>query len=270
MRKKGKTDLEFSLLDSRDRAKVRYQRVNESTGEEVPWDQIAKGYELDGDHYVLLTPEDFEKADAGTSDSIAIEDFVDLDDIGLLYYDKPYYLTPAKSGRKGYVLLREALSHAGKAGVARLVIRKKEHLAALVPYENALILMILRYHQELRPMADYEFPGGDVKNYRISDKEMNMAVNLVETMAVEWEPEKYRNEYREALLAWINEKAESAEVPETPSKKKAAKQGEVIDMMDVLKKSVEQTQKERGTAKGKGKKKSTGAKKKSQKKASGN
>ncbi|MFP4349554.1 MAG: Ku protein [Desulfococcaceae bacterium] len=264
-----KTDLKFSLLDSRDRAKIRYQRVNETTGEEVPWDQIAKGYELDGDHYVLLTPEDFEKADAGTSDSIAIEDFVKLDEIGLLYYDKPYYLTPGKAGRKGYVLLREALSRAGKAGVARIVIRKKEHLAALIPYGSALILMILRFHQELRPMADYDFPGDDVKEYRISDKEMDMAVNLVESMSVEWEPEKYQNEYREALLAWINEKAESAEVPETPSKKKAAKQGDVIDMMDLLKKSVEQTQKERGTAKGKGKKKSTGAKKSSQKKASG-
>ena len=264
-----KTDLKFSLLDSRDRSKIRYQRVNETTGEEVPWDQIAKGYELDGDHYVLLTPEDFEKADVGTSDSIAIEDFVDLDEIGLLYYDKPYYLAPGKSGEKGYVLLREALSRSGKAGIARLVIRKKEHLAALIPFENALILMILRYHQELRPLADYDLPGDDIKEYRISDKEMDMAVNLVESMSVEWEPDKYQNEYRDALLAWINEKAESADVPETPSKKKASKQGDVIDMMDLLKKSVEKTQKERGTAKGKGKKKSTGAKKKTQKQASG-
>ncbi len=265
-----KTDLKFSLLDSRDRAKIRYQRVNETTGEEVPWDRIAKGYELDGDQYVLLTKEDFEKADVGTSDSIAIEDFVDRERIGLLYYDKPYYLTPGKSGEKGYVLLREALSRSGKAGIARIVIRKKEHLAALIPYENALILMILRYHQELRSLADYDLPAGDPKEYRISDKEMEMAVNLVESMSVEWAPETYHNEYREALLAWINEKAESEELPETPSKKEApSKKGDVIDMMDLLKKSVEQTKKERGAEKGKGRKKTTGSKKSGQKKASG-
>jgi DNA end-binding protein Ku len=267
-----KTDLKFSLLDSRDRAKIRYQRVNEITGEEVPWDAIAKGYELDGDQFVLLTPEDFEKAEENTSDSIAIEDFVDLEAIDVLYYDKPYYLTPGKAGEKPYVLLREALDRSGKAGICRIVIRKKEHLAALMPYGNALVLMLLRYHQELRPLSDYDLPGEKNESYRITDKEMEMAVDLVENMSVEWTPEKYHNVYRDALLAWIQEKAEAAEIPKAPRKEKApAAKGDVIDMMDLLKKSVEQSKKERGGSKGKGesRKKAASAKKERTKKATG-
>jgi DNA end-binding protein Ku len=259
----SKTDLKFSLLDSRDRAKVRYQRVNEITGEEVPWDAIAKGYELDGDQFVLLTPEDFEKAEETTSDSIAIEDFVDDGAIDVLYFDKPYYLTPGRNGEKAYVLLREALSRSGKAGICRIVIRKKEHLAALMPYENALVLMLLRYDQELRPLSDYDLPDQEIDAYRITDKEMEMAIHLVENMTVEWTPEKYHNAYRDALLTWIREKAESEDPPKPPSKGKgSAAQGDVIDMMDLLKQSVAQSKKERGGSKGKGERRKKAASKK--------
>lgn len=251
-----RSDLKFSLVDSRDLAKVRYQRVNEVTGEEVPWDRIAKGYEYDGDHFVLMTDEDFEKAEAGTGENIDIEDFVDREEIPFLYFDKPYYLEPGKNGAKGYVLLRDALVRTGKAGIARIVIRKREHLAALIPHGRALILEILRFHQELRPMEAYDFPEEDPGEYGVTKKETDMAVNLVQNMAVEWDPEKYHDAYRQALLDWIRQKAEAEGATPGPSREKPAEKGEVIDMMDLLKQSVEETRKGKGG--GKGTKKSSG------------
>ncbi len=145
-----KSELHFKLLDKRSNSAVHYQRVSEKTGEEVPWDQIVKGYEYEGGDVVVLTEEDFKKAAVEATQTIEISDFVDLDDIEYRYFEKPYYVVPGKKAGKGYVLLREVLKRTGKVGISKVVIRSRQYLSALIPEENALVLVILRYYQELR------------------------------------------------------------------------------------------------------------------------
>ena len=233
-------DISFRMLDSRNNARVRYQRVNEVTGEEVPWDQIVKAYETDDDEYVLLSDDDFDRVAVEATQSVDIEDFVEEEEIPAYYYDKPYILAPGKKGEKGYVLLRETLKRTKKVGIARVVIRKRQHLAAVIPVGDALILEIMRFADELRDPAEYDLPGHDLKALKISDKELAMAGQLVETMAGEWEPEKYRDEYRDALMAWIEQKAKAGgEVTLPEPEKEPEPAGEIVDFMSLLKKSVE-------------------------------
>lgn len=235
-----KGDISFRMLDSRNNARVRYQRVNDVTGEEVPWDQIVKAYETDDDEYVLLSDEDFDRVAVEATQSVDIEDFVEEEKIPAYYYDKPYILAPGKKGEKGYVLLRETLKRTKKVGIARVVIRKRQHLAAVIPVDDALILEIMRFADELRDPAEYDLPGHNLKALKISDKELAMAEQLVGTMAGDWEPEKYRDEYRDALMAWIEQKAKAgAEVTLPEPEKKAEPAGEIVDFMTLLKKSVE-------------------------------
>src|SRR5687768_6241532 len=139
-----RADLSFRLLDSRNAARIRYERVNEETGEEVPWDKIIKGYEYDNGNYVLLSDEEIENASPELTRTIEIEQFVDMQDIDVRYFDKPYVLVPDKKGEKGYVLLREAIREAGKAGIAKVVIRARQYLAALIAQGDALVLQLLR------------------------------------------------------------------------------------------------------------------------------
>jgi len=236
-------DLHFQMIDSRNHARVRYKRVNEVTGEEVPWNEIVKGYEFEDDNYILLSDEDFKQADREASKLIEIEDFVEIDAIDYAYYDKPYYLVPGKGGEKGYVLLREALRRKGKVGIARVVIRTKEYLAALIPEGDALVLDLLRYHQQLRDLDEYAIPHGELEDFKVTRKELDLAETLVESMAADWEPEKYHDEYRDALMAWIEKKASEGRTEALPEEKEAeaaAEGGKVIDMMSLLKKSLEE------------------------------
>lgn len=235
-----RADLSFRMLDSRNQARVRYERVNELTGEEVPWDQIVKAYEYDDGNYVLLEEEDFAKAAVEATKSVEIEAFVDLTAINYGYFDKPYYLVPENKGEKGYVILREALKKSGKVGIAKVVIRTRQHLAAVIPEGNALILDLLRFHQEIRNPDEYDLPGEDLGQYKISDKELLMAQQLIEAMAEEWEPDQFHDEYRDALLKWIEQKAQkgTTEAPEPEEEPQEA--GEVVDMMDLLQQSVKQ------------------------------
>jgi DNA end-binding protein Ku len=245
------SDLHFQMIDSRNHARVRYQRVNEVTGEEVPWDEIVKGYEYEEDNYILLSDEDFKRADQEATKTIEIEDFVDFEAIDHTYFDKPYYLVPGKGGEKGYVLLREALRRTGRAGIARVVIRTKEYLTALVPQGDALILELLRYHHALRSLEEFDIPHGDLKNYKVSERELDLAETLVDSMKAEWQPEKYHDEYRDSLMKWIDKKAREGKVEALPEEKEAeeaAEGGKVVDMMALLKKSVE----EKGGAERKG------------------
>jgi DNA end-binding protein Ku len=248
-----RTDLHFNLLDSRNMARVRYERVNEETGESVPWNEIVKAYEFDDGNYVVLEEEDFKRAAVEATKAVEIEDFVDGKEIEYAYYDKPYILVPGKKGEKGYAILREALRNTGKVGVAKVVIRTRQYLAALIPEGNALILELLRFHQELRSSSEFDLPGSDLDELKITKKEMEMAEQLVENMSTDWEPQKYRDEYREALLAYIEQKMKQggkAMAPQPEAEEKAGR-AEVIDLMDVLKKSVQQTQKKRGSTAGK-------------------
>ena len=236
-------ELHFKMLDSRDKARIRYERVNEITGEEVPWEQIVKAYDYDDQgNYVVMNEEDFKRAAVEATQTIDIEDFVELQNIDSIYFDKPYYLVPGKGGEKGYALLRETLKKTKKIGIAKVVIRTRQYLAAVKPEDGALVLNILRFHQELIPPKELEKSQGDLKGVKINPKEVQMAEKLVQSMTSRWKPEKYHDEYRDALMHWIEKKAKSggmvpaAELEASEVKSKGA---EVIDIMSLLKKSIQ-------------------------------
>jgi DNA end-binding protein Ku len=246
-----RTDLHFNMLDSRNNARVRYERVNEATGEEVPWDQIVKAFEYDDNNYVILEEEDFKRAAPESTQTVEIEDFVEQDAIEYVYFDKPYYLVPGKKGEKGYVLLRETLRRSKKVGIAKVVIRKREYLAALVPEGEMLVLELLRFHQELRPVNEFDVPGHDIEDYKISKRELEMAGQLVEAMTSTWEPAKYHDEYRDALMAWIEKKAAAGGAAPSAEASEETKEpaGEIVDFMELLKRSVEKSGKPKATRK---------------------
>ncbi len=237
-----RSELHFNLIDDRNKARVKYQRVNERTGEEVPWDNIVKGYEYDENEYVLLGDADFKQADIKATQTVELEDFVSADAINPLYFDKPYYLVPSKAGIKGYVLLRETLKKTKKIGVARVVIRTREYSAALFPVGRGLVLDLLRYHEELRKESEYDFPSERMEEYHVSPKEIEMAERFIESMTSEWDPGKYKDQYRARLMEWIEKKAKTGMVrvaEEAPEEEAAPTMGE--DIMQLLKKSLEQT-----------------------------
>ena len=241
-----RSDLSFRLIDSRNAARVRYERVNEETGEEVPWDKIVKGYEYEEGNYVLLSDEELEHASAEMTRTIEIEEFVDLKAIDVRFFDKPYVLVPGNKGEKGYVLLREAISAAGKAGIARVVIRARQYLAAVIPQGDSLVLELLRYPQELADVSEFDLPGKDLREHGVQKKEIDLATKLIGGMTAKWNPSKYHDEYRDVLLKLIQRKVDAGqteviyeEVPEEAPVK------HTINFMDVLKKSVEHTSKGR-------------------------
>jgi DNA end-binding protein Ku len=235
-------ELHFNMLDSRNHAKIKYKRVNEATGEEVPWDQIIKGYEYEDGQYVFLGDEDFKRAAVDATQTVAIEDFVDKDAVKYVFFDKPYYLVPGKGGEKAYALLREVLERTGKVGIAKVVMRTRQYLAAVIPEGDALVLDVVRYANELRKPEDVGIPEAVAKAGKIKPQELAMAEQLVDTMSGEWEPEKYRDEYRDKLIKWIEQKVERGEFGPAAGGGAADEEAEVpapINIMDLLKRSVE-------------------------------
>src|SRR5213075_993643 len=238
---KRSSELDLTMLDKRDLAPVGYKRVNKASGNEVPWDDVVKGYEYQDDKYVVLSEEDFRRANPEAAKTVDILAFVDLADIAPLYFETPYYLGPGKRGEKAYALLRDAMAKAGKAGIATVVIRTKQYLAAVVAQDEALVLNTLRYHKELKTAEDLEVPE-KLKGHKPSSKELDMALTLIEDMADEWQPEKYHDTYHEDLLKRIEEKVKAGEtevITEPEKEEKTAKSADVIDLMSLLKKSVE-------------------------------
>jgi DNA end-binding protein Ku len=240
-----KYELHFKLLDKQTKAGVRYERISEATGKPVPSEDIVKGYEYDNGDFVVLTDEDFKKAAVEATQTIEISDFVTLDSIEYKYFEKPYYVLPGKKAEKGYVLLREILRRSGKVAISKVVIRSRQYLSALIPEGNALVLAILRYNKELRDLSEFSFPTESLEDYKVSEKELQIAGMLVDSMTSQWEPQKYHDEYREALMAWIEEKVKSGGTTPAPRQEKAEESGKVVDMMELLKKSVEQAHKKR-------------------------
>ena len=231
-------DLGFKFLDRRDLSPVHYRRVNEKTGKEVPWDDIVKGYEYEKGEYVPLSEADFKRANLETTQTIEISDFVDGSEIDAVYFDKPYYLAPAKNAAKSYALLREVMRRTNTIGVAKVVIRSREHLAAVLPRGSVLVLNVLRFAHEIRDPAALELPN----NVTIGEKEIKMGERLVEAMVDKWRPEKYRDDYREDLLALIERKVKEGKtkvLDETPPAQPRPS-AKVVDIMDLLKRSVEQ------------------------------
>lgn len=271
-----KTDISFRMLDSRNKAPVRYERVNAETGEEVPWKDIVKAFEYEKGSYVVLEQEDIASAAPESHDAIEVEAFVDADAVGPRYFEKPYVLVPAKKAEKGYVLLREALQKTGKIGIARVVIRTREHLCAVIPHENALLLMMMRYPQELVDIGEYNIPEGAKGDYRISAKELEFSEQLIETMSGDWDPEAYHDEFRARLQKVIQERMKADGVVRRAAEEPEVEEGaatNVVDFMSLLQQSIDRNKrtpaKKKAAAKKAGKKaaKKTGKKTSARKRA---
>ena len=237
-----RTDLSFRMLDSRDNSPIRYERINAETGEEVPWKDIVKAYEYDKGSYVVLEKEDIRGAAPESHDAVEVETFVDAAAIGPQYFEKPYVLVPAKKAEKGYVLLRETLGKTGKIGIARVVIRSREHLCAVMPQGDALMLLMMRYPQELVDVEDYNIPAGKRGDYRITERELDMARALIDSMESDWKPDEYKDEFRSRLQKVIEKriKAKGGTVPkpeEEPLHEEATTN--VVDFMSLLQKSID-------------------------------
>jgi DNA end-binding protein Ku len=218
-----RAELDMTLLDKRNFSPVGYERVNKKTGKEVTWENIVKGYEHSAGKFVVLTDRDFEEANVEATKQIDILDFVDLGEIDPRYIDRPYYLAPLKAGKKSYAILREALRKTGKAGVGKVVIRTRQHLAAVVAHDDALLLLLLRFADELRDANGLDLPSKNLKSLAVTPKELAMAERLVEGMVAPFEPEKYEDEYRRDLLRLIQRKVKAGELNSIPEATKTKK-----------------------------------------------
>jgi DNA end-binding protein Ku len=230
-------ELKFRLLRKSDLSPVSYKRVAEKDGKEVPWEQIVKGYEYAKGKYVVLKDEDFQRVDLEATQTVDIQDFVELNEIDPIFFYKPYYLEPQKGGDKAYALLRDALKDSNKVGVAKVVIKTREYLAGVKPEDGALVLELMHFADELADMSNLHIP----KKVEVGKREMTMAKSLIDSMSAKWNPEKYKDDYREALMEVIEEKVKAGgkEIQEKP--RKAPKPTKVIDLVSVLQKSLEQT-----------------------------
>ncbi|HSH39991.1 MAG TPA: Ku protein, partial [Chthoniobacterales bacterium] len=233
-----KEELKFRLLRAADHSPVNYKRVAAADGKEVPWDQIVKGYEYEKGKFVVLNEKDFQRVDLEATQTVDIQDFVDIDDIDPMYFYKPYYLEPQKGGDKAYVLLREALADGKKVGIAKVVIKTRQYLAGVKAMKHALVLELMHFAEELADAEKLNVP----KTLEPGKREMDMARALVESMSAKWDPQKYHDDYREALLEVIEEKVEAGgkEIDEKP--KKAPTPTKVIDLVAVLQQSLAQSQ----------------------------
>jgi DNA end-binding protein Ku len=194
-------ELRFRLLRHSDLSPVNYQRVAQADGKEVPWDQIVKGYEYEKGKFVVLKDEDFARVDIEATQTVDIQKFVQLDEINPLLFSKPYYMQPEKGGDKAYALLRDALAKSGKVGIAKVVIKERQHLAAIKSQQNGLMLELMRFPDEIIPTS--EFKGAPLKN--ASKAEMEMAAQLIDSMTTHWNPDQYHDDYREALEKLIEQ-----------------------------------------------------------------
>ena len=237
-----RTDISFRMLDARNNAPVRYERINAETGEEVPWKDVVKAFEYDKGSYVVLEPEDIKSAAPESHDAIEVEGFVDADAIGPQYFEKPYVLVPAKKAEKGYVLLREALQKTRRIGIARVVIRTRESLCAVMPQDNALLLLMMRYPQELVDIGEYNVPEGARGDYRISAKELEFSEQLIGAMSADWEPEHYQDEFRERLHKVIKDRMKAHGVVKHDEDQAEAHESattNVVDFMSLLQQSID-------------------------------
>ncbi|MGA9946297.1 MAG: Ku protein [Candidatus Cybelea sp.] len=241
-----KTDeLSFNMLHAKDEGRIKYERICSVDGRPVPWDEIVKGYEYEKGEYVLLTDDDFKKVNPEATQSVDILEFVELDKINPMYFDKPYYLEPTKQGRHAYALLRETLEHTNRVAVARVVVRTKEYIAAVKPIDGALVLELMHWASEIVSAESLEIPSRE----NLPEKEIQMARMLVDTMSVdEFEPEKFTNNYHDELLTMIEARANGKELPKA---KKAPVRAKVVNLMDVLAQSLEESKKRRAGSNGK-------------------
>ena len=226
--------ISFKLLHEEDMSPVKYERFCQREGEPVPWNEIVKGYEYAKGKYVVLDEDDFEKAALSTSDTIDILDFVGATEIDPRFFDKPYYLVPGKGGDKAYALLREALRETAMVGIGKVTIRQRQHLAAIKVVEDALVLELMRFSNELVDAQELSFPGREL----VRPQELDMARQLIENLAAPFDPAQYRDEYRENLMKIIQAKAKGKNIRLAEEEREADDVG-VIDLMAKLQQSLE-------------------------------
>jgi len=236
-------DLRFNFLHKTDEGRIQNVRRCTLDGEEVAYTDLVRGYEYEKGRYVILTDEDFDRVNPEATQSVDILQFVDLTEINPMYFDKPYYLEPDKRGRHAYALLREALKESGKVGIAKVVIRSREHIAALKPNGDALVLELMHFADEIIDQSTLDFPASEKPH----ENEMKVARMLIDTMTEAFDPEKFSDTYREQVLAMIEARAAGKEVPK--GKAPVKPRGNVVNLMDVLQKSLEQSKGARGAAK---------------------
>ena len=227
-------ELKFRLLRASDLSPVNYKRVAEADGKEVPWDQIVKGYEYEKDRFIVLKEEDFKRVDVEATQSVDIMGFVSLSEINPMFFQKPFYLEPQKGGAKAYVLLHDALRETGKVGIAKVVIRTRQYLAAVKPNEKGLMLELMHFLDELIEPDQLQLPS----KVGFSKGEMEMAKSLISQMSEKWQPEKYQDDYKTALAKLIEKKIESGGRETEAPKSKAKRPTNVIDLAEVLKQSL--------------------------------
>ena len=223
----------FHLLCSEGKSRVKYERVCQKSGSEVSWDELAKGYEYEKGKYVVLTKEDFKAAALEKTKTIDILDFVKAEAVDHRFYETPYYLVPGKGGDRTYALLREAIRETGRMGIGKFILRDAQHLAALTVEKEALILTVLRFSDEIADMSQFRFPSAkDVRK-----NELGLATSLIEGLSSEWDPEKYRDDYRDNLLRVIRAKLKGRK-PDLQETDEPA-DANIIDLMERLRRSIE-------------------------------
>lgn len=234
-------DLHFRMLDNRDKNPIRYERVNAETGDEVPWKEIVKAFEYSKGNYVVIDPKELRAAAPEATEMIEIEAFVPRDEINPMYFERPYYLVPGKKAEKGYVLLRETLRKVGQVGIAKVVIRTKQYLSAVLPVEDALVLNLMRYEQQIVAADEFKLPGA-AGEYRISAKEMEMASQLIKSMSTQWKPGDYRDDFQQTVRKMIDArvaKQGGKRIKHTEEHAPTRPATNVVDFMSLLKKSLE-------------------------------
>lgn len=229
-------DVRFHMLDRKSGARIRNKRVSATTGREVENDQIVKGYEIEGDRYVVIEPDELDALDPKATHTIDIEEFVDLEDMDPIYLESTYYLAPGRGGDKAYALLHKAMKDEGKVGIGRVVIRTKQYLAAIRPLGGALVLHTMLFGDEIVPLDEIE--GIPEKMPRVSDQEREMARRLVASMSVSFDPDRHHDEYRERVEELIAKKAEGQTIPVAEAEEEAPK---VASLIEALRRSVEET-----------------------------
>ena len=240
-------ELAFHLLDDRDHAPIHNRRVNATTGEAVPWEHVAKGFEREDGRFVVMSDDDFRAADVEATQTIDVLAAVCATEIPPELFSAPYHLQPEKAGRKAYVLLREALRSTERVALAKVVLRTRQHHAALVPEGDLILLEMLRYPYELRDTGELDLPGTDPSASGVTEAETALAAQLVATISKPFDPQapEYRDTYRDALLALIERKAEGGEIA-APAAVAEPAAGEVVDIVALLKRSLDDAKRAQG------------------------
>jgi DNA end-binding protein Ku len=236
----NRNSFDLDLLDKRTLTPVGFKRYNKETGKDVSWNDIVKGYEYEKGKYVVLTDEDFRRANVEATQTVEIVKFVEASEIAPIYFETPYYLAPQKRGEK-YALLREILIQNKKVAIANVVIRTRQYVAALMPLGDVIVMTTLRYANEIRPADNLDVPSRNLKSLRITAKELEMGNRLVEGMTGKWNPKEFHDTYHEDLMALIEKRIKAGKtetIDESEPKAKRRQEGRVIDLMALLKKSV--------------------------------